>query len=404
MRKYQYTSFSINGSKVFGVVDAKTESDAVKLIAAKGETVMEVVPVTNSTVIHHKKGGGTKALKLNTIELSKLFRGLSLLLEAEFSFDDSMSIAIQTQSSKKLKQLLVGIREMIAEGSSIAAAFEQKVEMSSGCKAMLMSGEQTGCVNASIEKLAQYYSNQADFKKTILESLAYPVFLICLLIIVLVLLSLQLVPALEPIFSETGSTPPFLISALGAVGEFIESKGIIILVLLFAVLVFLLLEGGRKAAFKALSGFLSKLPWVGSYWRRLFAGRYLRMLSVLVESKVPLIGALQLSATVSENLQPKLIDVSVRVSEGASLGKSFQNAEVFDDYIVSIVSMGEASNRLAFSLDQAASLIEDKSKSTMDRVLAVFSPTITIAIGLLVGGLVISVMTALLSLNDVVLQ
>ena len=389
---------------MFGIVDAKSESDAVKLIAAKGETVLEVVPANSPAIVNRKQEIETKALKLNTTELAKLFQGLSLLLEAGFSFDDGMSIAIQTQSSKKLKQPLIGIRELIAEGSSIAAAFEQKLEMSSGCKAMLMSGEQSGRVNASIERLAQYYSSQADFKKSILESLAYPVFLICLLIIVLVLLSLQLVPALEPIFSETGSPPPFLIAALGAVGGFIESNGIIILVLLLAALIVLLLEGGRKAIFKLVSSFLFRLPWIGNYWRRLFAGRYLRMLSVLVESKVPLIGALQLSATVSENLHSKLIEVSGRVSEGASLGQSFQNAGVFDDYIVSIVSMGEASNRLAFSLDQAASLLEDKSRSTMDRALAVLSPTITIVIGLLVGGLVISVMTALLSLNDVVLQ
>ena len=148
------------------------------------------------------------------------------------------------------------------------------------------------------------------------------------------------------------------------------------------------------------------LPGIGPFARDRAVSRYLGAAALLTGHGVPINRALELAikACPLRVLHPALTKVRTRVLEGGSFVAALTEAQMLDEATLAIIGIGEEANRLPQMLERAGYLLERRSAQTIDRALKILTPLITILMGILIGGLVISVMTSILSINDLAFE
>ncbi len=406
MQPFHYKAYSADGNHHKGLIEARDEIDANQKLLGSGlrPYAVQASKSTGSTFLKRLRDSESRQ-KLSSKELTKLFDSLFILLDSGFTLDESLLLVQQIESNTKLVGVFSKIRSSTSQGADFADALEKIVELHPSTCAIIGAGEASGNLASAIGNIARQQGERSHFQNEILSAVTYPIFLVCLLLIVLVLLSLNLVPALVPIFESSDTELPLLMNLLLGFGEMISSYGTIISTVLLCACIVCINGTARTWLKSNLFFILKQLPLLGPLLQRATAARYLTTLGALTESNVNLIESLSLSASVhGQSEESKLRDVARFVSEGKKLHTALAESGIFDGYIISMISIGEESNSLGKMATRAAVLLENRVKETTHRVLGALSPALTIVLGLLVGGLVLSVMTALLELNEVAIR
>lgn len=261
----------------------------------------------------------------------------------------------------------------------------------------------SGALPAALEQLANYFERSAETRARILASLAYPALILVAAIVLVGVLAMVLVPAVQPIFADAGTEPPFVIRALSSLG----SISLMTWSAFFAILVGIgTLTATNHTAKRFLDRAILNVPLVGPLVAEREAGRLARVLSMLLVNGVPMLDALRLSAGTLTNtvFRDAIVDAERRVKEGAPLATTLAQSDRLPPLLLRLVSVGEKTGQLGAMTQRAAEIYESAFQRRVDRLTAMATPVLTLMIGGLVGVIVVSVLSAVLSLNALVLQ
>ncbi|MEL6201972.1 MAG: type II secretion system F family protein [Pseudomonadota bacterium] len=406
-RKFQFKAYLPSGSAESGLLEALDVQDASRKLAAQGKIPIEVKLASASAKARSSATssllGGLFGARL---DLPELLSDLSVMLNSGFNIDVSLRAVGQTQPDRRKRERIMAVHSRIAEGSSVSDAFALEPEVPADMVALISSGEHGGHLGKVFAELSKAYSEAAKRRSEIIEALLYPGFLITVLIGTLLLLALYLVPAIEPIFDNGGGEKPFVVAALSGFGSFVSTFWPTLLIglglLFLGTLSLSRSEGGKRF----ISAALLRLPLIGTIMRRSSRARYLRSMALLLDNGVQLNEAMRLSAasTPLAHDRHQLDLARERVSTGQSFSDAVAATGVFDAPMISLFQLGEESNSLGIVMDRAATMTEFMVKRSMSRALSFLTPAITILMGLVIGSLVISVMTTLLSINELAIR
>jgi general secretion pathway protein F len=267
---------------------------------------------------------------------------------------------------------------------------------------LLESGESSGRLDKVVAAIAADLAKQEARRAALIEALVYPVFLVCAMFVALGVITFYLVPALMPIFENAEEKKPAILSALAWINalmtdnlDLIAGAGIVVIVSPFAL-------SRHPAGGRLFFDLLRKIPFLGTMIHKRAMTRYLQAVALLTGHGVPINQALGLGvkACPIRNYRPALEDIRKKVVQGAAFVASMKTAALLDESSLALISVGEEANRLPEMLDRAALLLERETTRQLDRMLKVLTPAITILMGGLIGSLVVSVMSAILSIND----
>jgi general secretion pathway protein F len=236
--------------------------------------------------------------------------------------------------------------------------------------------------------------------------MAYPLFLIVLMFIAFSIVTFVLVPAIEPAFENTGKLPPLAIRVFSSIRAiFTTGLPVLVSTLSFVAMTFAF-SRVRKYWGSAILSLATKAPLIGKQMWDQQTAAYLNSLSLLLENGVALSRSLELAnASVTQPLlHEKFESVRKIVTGGTRISDAFAKLNIFDDRIVSVLSVGFEAGKLAFATGQCAIMLEERARKRMEVFLAILTPAITIFIGATIGGLILSVMSALLSVNELAIQ
>jgi general secretion pathway protein F len=273
--------------------------------------------------------------------------------------------------------------------------------------ALIASGEGRGQFATVFKELARDYTDRELKKSQLRDALAYPAFLLFLAFAAIGVVTFVLVPAIAPIFEGTEQSPPLIVRTLGQLNSWFSGTIALALAPLFGlVLVFLLLPSVRSLARDALSATTTRLPIVGPLLTKVQLARYLSSLSMLLGSGTHMVQALTLAAEchATPAQRKTLLSVLERVASGEKLPTALGQCGLFDQRIVSLIAVGDEVGRLPAVTARSAAILESEATRGINRLVATITPALTIVLGLLVGTLVVSVMTALLSVNEFALR
>ena len=403
MRRFAYRAFSDRGHQQKGVIDAADEAEATRLLRNKGLKVTHIA-LSDDNPVREKRASLFPSIAKPSHE--RLFSDLAILMNAGLRFDQALLAISNDTSNRGNQQLASDLLEQISAGRSPSTAFQYAKGLRADVVALVASGEHSGRLPHVFSVLASELEKQAAQRKAFIDASIYPLFLLSMMFCALLVVTFVLVPALEPIFEDAGKPAPLMIGFFSAVGDVLIAPGSLLFIGLISAAALLLAFVNRQALRELSSRLLSNFPLVGTVVQKAGLARYLQSLAILLENGVATPTALLLAAQscpVSTFHKP-LLSVRDHVTSGERLPDALSRIALFPPGIVSLAAVGDEVNNLPVVLAKAAGILQGESQRLLDRMLAMLTPLITIVLGVLIGGLVISVMLALLSINELSVQ
>jgi general secretion pathway protein F len=404
-----FRAYRADGEIEVGEIRARDEAEAVRLLRQAGKTPFQVYRADSPGAAKPPRpqaaaGGGGLFERL--LDLPRFFTDVSVMLGAGFTIDVALRAVADAEPDPRRRARVAAIHARLTEGRSIADAFAVLPEMPRDAVALLASGESSGRIDLVMANLAAAWTRAAARRREVLEALLYPAFLVVVMFFAFLLLALYLAPALQPVFENAGVEPPFLVRALVGFGGFVTRYGLVALGAGLLLLAALAVAARTPDGAERLDALLLRLPGVAGLRRGAANARYLGTMALLLGNGVPMLEAMRLAADTggSRARQAALMAARQRVSDGEAFWTALEGAGVLPEFVVALIRLGEQSDNLAPMLGRAGAILETQMQRRLSRLLTFLTPAITILLGAVVGGLVVSVMTTLLSINEIAIQ
>jgi general secretion pathway protein F len=406
---FEYRAYRSDGKNASGDLECRNRRDALLQLASRGLSVVDLrearpqagKPRLDQAKIVVPAFGGKR------IDTGRLFADLALLTEAGLTVTQSLRSMRSTETAAAQRQAIADLLDKMSSGKSASISFSSLAAIPADSLGLIGSAENAGRLPDAFRALAVRHEERAKQRSLLFNALGYPVFLLALMLLAILILTFVLVPALEPVFENAQSKAPFIVFALSSFRRCLSSDGA-----LLALLGALLTAAGsfhpkvRTVLAAGLFRMLMRLPVAGAFIRKATAAQYLSSFSLLIGNGAGMAKALELSAvcTASPAFKARFLAIRDAVSTGQRLPEGMEASGVFDERIIALIAVGDEANRLATVAKRASQILEAEIQTATTRCTAMLTPAMTILMGLLIGGLVISVMTALLSINEIAIQ
>lgn len=402
MPAFDYKAQDANGRTCRGQQEADSARHARQILRERGLRITRL-----SGAKKNRPGGrhGQAGTRLGVTDLALLTRQLATLIHAGLPLEEALS-AVTAQSEKTaVSNVLAAVRNRVTEGHALATALSAFPRAFPELfRATVAAGERSGHLGHVLEQLADYTEARQASRQKIQLALVYPMILMFASVAIVGFLLGYVVPDVVKIFINSGQPLPPLTQAMIAMSNGLRRYGWLLLMLLMA---------GTGAARWALRQPRLKLRWhvlqlnlplVGPVLRAMEAARFASTLAILGKSAVPLVNALEISATVIANLaiRQRMLDVARSVREGGTLARGLERSGDIPPMMLHLIASGERAGELDSMLARAAEQQEKNLAARIALVVSLFEPIMLVLMGGVVLLIVMAILLPILSLNQLV--
>jgi general secretion pathway protein F len=406
MARFQYAAYDATGRVERGEVESASRADALSVLQARG-----LVPFETSDVAPTKGRRPRIALhrssRLNLKTCADLTRELAVLLAADVPLDASLRLLVHKTQDRQLGALAERLLTGVNAGQPLSVVLtDPELEAPPVLVNLLRAGEARGNLAPTLADLAAFFESRMETQGKVRSALVYPAVLCVTALGAIGIIITVLVPALLPLFADSGASPPLILRLGHAVGQGVGAYGYLLAASLIAAVLGLRSFLRRPAVRSRLDEGALRLPGIRSLIMRTSTALFARTLGTLLRNGVSLLPALGIAAAVVPNgaIAAAVTRAAEGVKEGRRLADALAETGRFSDFALRFVAIGEEASRLDRMLVHLADLSDKEAQRSIDRAMTLISPLLTIMIGGLIGSLFVSVVQALLSVNQLALQ
>ena len=402
MAKFKYRAYTNEGDLVEGEIETSDISE-VSSILLERQIIPYEIQNTNKSLFNFNFKFNKKTKSLSGQEIAEFTREIATLLEANIPVDQCLKIISSQTTRKKYNNLAKEILANLEEGSSLSDSFYNYGDVfNREYINIIRVGEKVGKVDLSLKDLADMLERRIEIKKRLQSALIYPSLLIIMALISTAVIIGTLVPNIAPIFKENGQPIP---SGLQFIIEIVDAWPVMfgmVIVLMVIFFVLIKLSKDRRDWLISFDKMTLNIPVAGSLISENTLARFSRTVGSMLKSGVPLIQCLESGHIAIQNnyFKTRFEDLTKQVTSGARLSHSMKDVEFIPSMVMQMVSIGEETGRLDEMFLRIANILEKKTQTTIERMMGLLTPILTIMIAAVVGGLIITVMNAVLSIND----
>jgi len=406
MGAFDYVAVDASGRERKGVIEGDTPRHVRQLLREQG-----LLPVVVDEVVEQRETGQRPrfALRfqrgLSSSDLALITRQLATLVKSGLPLEEALLAVSQQTDKPRVRSIVLGVRSKVMEGHTLADGLTDfPGSFPEIYRATVAASEQSGHLDAVLERLADYTDNRQQLRSRTLSAMLYPVLLFAVCVAIVFFLLVSVVPKVVEVFRTSDAQLPLLTQLLIAGSDFMRHYGVwLVLGVAAAFFLFtrwLRIESNRRRWHQLLL----HMPLVGKVVRGSNTARFARTLSTLTASTVPVLEALRISSEVVTNLPMKgaVEDAAVRVREGAPIGRSLGAARVFPPMMIHLISSGETSGELDTMLERAAVHQERELDSILQAVVGLLGPLMILVMGGLVLLIVLAMLLPIFELNQLV--
>ena len=403
MPLFEYKAVSPSGETVRGTMEA----------ASMDMVVLKLQEAGNIPLHARESGSGGFSLSnlrlgrrgMNTREVGQFTQQLSTLLGAGLPLDRSLHVLMELSENERVERTVRDIRDRVREGGSLSDALEEQHGAFNRLFInMVRAGEVGGTLDVTLSRLTDYLERSRDLKDSVISALIYPILLLLLAAGSLILLLVYVIPQFTPIFEDLGGDLPLITKIVLGVGAILQNFWwAIILLTVLVVWQFRRMLADQEKRF-AWDGRVLATKWIGDLVGKLETARFTRTLGTLLSNGVPLLSALSIARNVISNtvLRKDLNDAAQEVKTGGGLATNLASGGRFPRLALQMISVGEETGQLDTMLMKVSDTYDIEVRNTIERLLSVFTPVVTMLLAMLIGTIVLSVLLAILSINDLV--
>jgi len=427
MTVYTFKATDKNGKLTTGTMEAKDETIVITRLRERN-----FFPIKIDEVDSKKKIGKEISIKpiferIKFQDVLNFTQQLSSLMEAQVPLDRSLAICIELIENKKFKNVIENVRRNVQGGSSLADALAKHPGVFDKLFInMIRAGESGGVLEKVIARLTIFMERRKELRDYIVSAMIYPILLTLVGGAAVIVLLIYVVPRFALIFEDMGQALPLptqvLLSFSGFIADYFWLIGMAIIGFIVIYKQLMKKEENRFVMDK----FKLKLPIFGSLIEKIEIGRFASTLGTMIKSGVPIINALMIvrdtigNAVISKALlnigsngngkngihskgenQKKETDIISSVRKGKGIGEPLKKSGVFPPLAIHMVTIGEETGQLEDMLFKVSSIYEVDVRNTIKRLISLLEPLMIFLMGLIVGFIVVSMLLAIFSINDI---
>lgn len=329
---------------------------------------------------------------------------LSTLISAGLPIDRSLQILGSLTENRRLREVVQDVLKRIEGGNSLAEALENHPRIFPKLYInMVKAGESGGFLETILSRLAKYLQSTKEIREYLVSVMIYPLILTLVSGISITILVTFVIPRFARIFSDMRQAIPLPTQVMLSISQSVKDYwwvGLGIIALVYLGLKIYTQNEDRKWRWD-----LFKLRWiaVGNLIKKVEIARFSRTLGTLLQSGVPILPALNLVREISQNLaiSRAITHIHDRLREGKGISKSLRETDVFPPLAVHMIEVGEETGRLDEMLAKVAETYEENVQTSVKRFVSLLEPLIILVMGLIVGFIVISMLLAIFSINEI---
>ncbi len=341
-------------------------------------------------------GGGVTAK-----ELAVFTRQFSVMIDAGLPLVQSLEILASQQENKSFQKALVGVRTQVESGSTLANALRQYPKVFDDLYTnMVEAGETGGILDGILQRLANYIEKNVKLKAAVKSAMIYPSSVLTIMTLVIILLMWKVVPVFTQLFLSMEAVLPLPTRIVIGISDFITSYIIFLFFGVIGIVVGVFYWYKTPQGRMAIDAALLKFPLIGLLLRKIAVARFTRTLGTLISSGVPILDGLTITARTSGNavIERAIMQVRKGVEEGRTLVEPLKATDVFPNMVTQMIGVGEQTGALDSMLSKISDFYEEEVDVAVKNLLTLMEPLLLAVLGVVVGGIVISMYLPLFSL------
>jgi len=370
IHQYTYQACDIEGNIVDGQLSAESEQEVVTTLQNQQLIPLKVEQQAENTRLFLRQS-------ISNSDVIDFTNGLCTLVEARVPLDRALGLLEGLTEKQVVQEMIEDLRRDVKEGKSLADGLQMHPNVFSRMYVnMIHAGEEGGILEELLPKLADFLAAADAAKRTIISSLIYPIILAVVGLVSVILLLVYVVPSFATLFEDMGSNIPSSAAFLLGLSDWLKLQR---------------------------DEMMLSLPILGHLILQSESSRFCRTLGALLGAGIPLLKGLHIVRGVMENhvLSKSLAQIEEAVRGGVSLGKALVSDGKFPVLLAQLVIVGEESGRTASILDKLAETFDTYVKQQTSRLVALLEPLLILILGVVVGAIVITMLSAIFSISEV---
>jgi len=398
MSVFEYKVRTKEGKVAKGFFDGESRAAVQEMLHSRGLIIISIT---------EKKGRARRITsgKVKPDEIVVFSRQLTTLIDSGIPLVQALEILTEQIKNPYFKQVIFDILNNIKEGNPFNSTLAKYPRVfSEFYVSMVRAGEASGKLGEILDRVSVYIENALELQRKIRSSLAYPVIVITMAIVITAFLILKVIPTFKGIFDMLGGDLPLPTQILIGISDF-SRQWFLLVVVAFVVLVILLKRmsmtpKGRRI----IDERLLKLPIVGELIRKIAISKFCRTFSTLVSSGVPILVALDIVGKTAGNkvVEEAVINAKKFVQEGESISEPLSRSKVFPPMVVRMISVGEKTGKLEEMLSKIAQFYESEVNTAIAGLTSMIEPLIIGFLGIVIGGIVISLFLPIIKITQLI--
>src|SRR6202030_3787875 len=396
MPVYTYRGTNRTGAAVSGEQTASNKAELVNLLKRQQIKVSKLSEKGKEFSLPTFQSG------VNAKELAVFTRQFSVMIDAGLPLVQCLEILAGQQENKVFQNVLTATRASVEGGMTLSAAMRQHEKVFDALYVNLVeAGETGGILDTILQRLSTYIEKNVKLKRAVKSAMVYPIVVLSVAAGVIILLLWKVVPIFATLFAGLGVSLPLPTRIVIGLSNFIGSIfGFLVLVTIIGTIIALKVWYGTPTGRMAIDRALLKMPVLGLLLRKIAVARFTRTLGTLISSGVPILEGLDITGRTAGNavIEKALLNVRKALEAGRNLSDPLRDSNVFPGMVTQMIGVGEQTGAMDAMLQKIADFYEDEVDAAVKDLLAAMEPMMIVVLGLVVGGIVISMYLPLFSL------
>jgi len=418
--KIKYEGYNSSAKKVSGHVDAGDASEARSMLRARGIRASKLVLLKGGAAPARVSSSGEKPkidwANLSSIgdalaspvpslvEFAAFIRQMSVMQAAGIPTVQALNVLSETVETKGFGRALANIRSKVEGGQSFTEALKAHPAIFDRIFINLVAaGEISGSLDKILDRLAQYYEKTSKLRRKIVSAMTYPAFMLVLMVVIVSVMLMFVVPTFAEMFTSNGQALPAPTQMILTLSDLIRDYWWAYLGAIGFVIGGVMYLAKNETARAYIDPVLVKLPIVGPLIAKVAIARFARTFGTLIQSGVPILEALDITARVAGNVavEKTLLAIKVEVSQGNSISAPLMKSNLFPKMATSMIAIGEQTGSIDGMLQKIADFYEDEVDAVVGSITSIIEPLMIVMVGVVVAGILIPMYLPIFKMGEV---
>jgi type IV pilus assembly protein PilC len=401
MKSYGYVARDLAGAQKKGTIQAANSNEVLNQLREQGLTPISIKEVTKKGTPKPRQKGRRKSIK--SADLAALCWQLSTMLEGGIPITTALDIIGEDTDNTQLQSILKQISEKVKKGQPVSECVAEypKVFNRLSC-AMILAGETGGNIAKAIGKLAEYFDNRDKLAKKVKGAMAYPIFVLSFIIIIVIFIMAFIVPRFRKIFDQIGGTLPAFTRGFMGFYDILRYNILYIIGLVIVLVVLTSLFSRTKKGHYLFSRLSLSMPLFGKILSHAFVATFCRTTSTLLASGVSVLEAFNILTGMTDNdiIKSAITQTRENIVGGSNISLSMSSAGFFPNMVIKMIQVGEESGSMPEVLEKTSEHYERKVDTTVTTLLSLLEPIMIISVGAVVSVVVIALYLPIFTMSD----